>query len=43
MGLIKRRGKSLSPAAQQLYDLLVATRNARPRSAQRPEKIQSGE
>jgi DNA-binding transcriptional LysR family regulator len=33
MGLIKRRGKTLSPAAQQLYDLLVATRSVRPRKA----------
>lgn len=29
MGLIKRRGKSLSPAAQQLHDLLAATRAGR--------------
>ena len=41
MGLIKRRGRSLSPAAQQLYDLLVATRTARPRSARASAKIQS--
>jgi hypothetical protein len=26
-------GKTLSPAAQQLYDLLVATRSVRPRKA----------
>ena len=26
MGLIRRRGRSLSPAAQQLYDLLLASR-----------------
>ena len=43
MGLIKRRGKTLSPAAQQLYDLLVATRSARPRSAPAASKIQSGQ
>jgi len=43
MGLIKRRGKSLSPAAQQLYDLLVATRSVRPRSAATAQKIQSGQ
>ncbi|MDH4418414.1 MAG: LysR substrate-binding domain-containing protein [Acidovorax sp.] len=43
MGLIKRRGKSLSPAAQQLYDLLVATRSVRPRSAAMAQKIQSGQ
>ena len=43
MGLIKRRGKSLSPAAQQLYDLLVATRSVRSRSAATAQKIQSGQ
>ena len=43
MGLIKRRGKTLSPAAQQLYDLLVATRSARLRSAPAASKIQSGQ
>ncbi|MET0186078.1 MAG: LysR family transcriptional regulator [Achromobacter sp.] len=31
MGLIKRRGRSLSPAAQQLYDLLAEMRAVRPR------------
>ncbi|MNR49447.1 LysR substrate binding domain protein [compost metagenome] len=36
MGLIKRRGKSLSPAAQQLYDLLVATRSTRIRRPSKP-------
>jgi len=30
MGLIKRRGRSLSPAAQQLYDLLAEMRAVRP-------------
>jgi DNA-binding transcriptional LysR family regulator len=33
IGLIRRRGRSLSPAAQQLYDLFVTLRGARPRRA----------
>ena len=45
MGLIKRRGRSLSPAAQQLYDLLVETRSTRvrrsARPAQRPAAVQA--
>lgn len=31
IGLIRRRGRSLSPAAQQLFDLFIAVRGARPR------------
>src|SRR6218665_934311 len=41
MGLIKRRGRSLSPAAQQLYELLAATRSARLRNGPARQKIQS--
>lgn len=35
IGLIRRRGRSLSPAAQQLYDLFVQARPLRPRSHER--------
>jgi hypothetical protein len=31
IGLIRRRGRSLSPAAQQLFDLFMTVRKSRPR------------
>jgi DNA-binding transcriptional LysR family regulator len=34
VGLIRRRGRSLSPAAQQLYDLFAAVKSGRRRRAQ---------
>jgi DNA-binding transcriptional LysR family regulator len=38
IGLIRRRGRSLSPAAQQLFDLFMEVRGARPRRARTPAR-----
>jgi len=38
IGLIRRRGRSLSPAAQQLFDLFMEVRGARPRRTRTPAR-----
>ena len=38
IGLIRRRGRSLSPAAQQLFDLFMTVRKSRPRRPRAPAR-----
>ena len=42
IGLIRRRGRSLSPAAQQLFDVCLQLRGARTRRSGDPGRLRAG-